>query len=61
MESTFQYEYSIFIGRMQPFHMAHYSLLQEALKLARTAIIVIGSYKRALHHVIPFRAKNEKL
>lgn len=41
------FEFSIFIGRFQPFHMAHYELVKEALKKADTAIVVIGSYKRA--------------
>jgi len=45
--STKAFEFSIFIMRGQPFHMAHYELLKEALEQANTAIVVIGSYKRA--------------
>ncbi|HEY5268339.1 MAG TPA: bifunctional nicotinamide-nucleotide adenylyltransferase/Nudix hydroxylase [Candidatus Saccharimonadales bacterium] len=45
--STRPFEFSIFIGRFQPFHMAHYELVKEALKQADTAIVVIGSYKKA--------------
>lgn len=41
------YDFSIFIGRFQPFHMAHYELVKEALNQAETAIVVIGSYKKA--------------
>lgn len=41
------FEFSIFIGRFQPFHMAHYELVKEALNQADTAIVVIGSYKKA--------------
>lgn len=41
------YEFSIFIGRFQPFHLAHYELVKEALNQADTAIVIIGSYKRA--------------
>lgn len=42
-----KYEFSIFIGRFQPFHLAHYELVKEALNQAETAIVVIGSYKKA--------------
>lgn len=42
-----EFEYSIFIGRFQPFHKAHYELIKEALNKAETAIVVIGSYKKA--------------
>lgn len=41
------FDYSIFIGRFQPFHLAHLELLRVALQQAETAIVVIGSYKRA--------------
>jgi bifunctional NMN adenylyltransferase/nudix hydrolase len=41
------FKYSIFIGRFQPFHMAHLELVKEALNQAETAIVVIGSCKRA--------------
>ncbi len=41
------FEYSIFIGRFQPFHLAHYELVKEALNQAKTAIVVLGSYKSA--------------
>ncbi len=42
-----KHKFSVFIGRFQPFHLAHYELVKEALKEAETAIVVIGSYKRA--------------
>lgn len=45
--STKPFEFSIFIGRFQPFHLAHYELVKEALEQADTAIVVIGSYKKA--------------
>src|SRR5258708_1642789 len=41
------FEFSVFIGRFSPFHLAHFSLIQEALKLAETAVVIIGSYKKA--------------
>lgn len=42
-----EFQYSIFIGRFQPFHLAHYELVKIALEKAETAIVIIGSYKRA--------------
>ncbi len=60
MESTFQYEFSIFIGRFQPFHLAHYELVREALRLARTTIVVIGSYKRAPSPKHPFSGEERE-
>ena len=42
-----EFEYSIFIGRFQPFHLAHYELVKIALEKAKTVIVIIGSYKRA--------------
>jgi bifunctional NMN adenylyltransferase/nudix hydrolase len=41
------FEFSVFIGRFQPFHLAHYELVKEALKLAEKTIIIVGSYKKA--------------
>lgn len=41
------FEFSVFIGRFQPFHSAHLELIREALKQANTAIVIIGSYKKA--------------
>jgi bifunctional NMN adenylyltransferase/nudix hydrolase len=58
--STKPFEYSIFIGRFQPFHMAHYTLVQEALKMAETAIVVIGSYKRAPSPKHPFSGEERE-
>jgi len=42
-----EYEYCIFIGRFQPFHLAHKELLTEALKCAEKVIVVIGSHNKA--------------
>lgn len=42
-----KHKFSVFIGRFQPFHLAHYELVKEALNKAEIAIIVIGSCKRA--------------
>lgn len=42
-----EFEYSVFIGRFQPFHLAHYELVKIALEKAESVIVLIGSYKRA--------------
>lgn len=41
------FEYCIFIGRFQPFHLAHYELLKEALAIADVAVVVLGSHNKA--------------
>lgn len=42
-----QFKYCICIGRFEPFHNAHYELVQEALSLGETVLIVIGSAHKA--------------
>lgn len=42
-----EFEFSVFIGRFQPFHLAHYELIKKALDKAETAVVVIGSCKMA--------------
>ena len=42
-----QFDYCVFIGRLQPFHMAHYKLIQEALNQANRVVVIIGSAKTA--------------
>lgn len=54
------YDYSILIGRFQPFHLAHYQLLQKALKIADKAIIVIGSHNSATNIRNPWTADQRK-
>lgn len=41
------FDYCIFIGRFQPFHLAHYELLKEALIQAKETVVVLGSYNKA--------------
>lgn len=38
-----KFEYCVFIGRFSPFHKGHLEILKQALKIAETAIVVIGS------------------
>ena len=57
---TKPFEYSIFIGRFQPFHLAHLALVREALQQAETAIVVIGSYKRSPSPKHPFSGEERE-
>lgn len=54
------FDFSIFIGRFQPFHAAHLSLVHKALELAETAIIMIGSYKKAPSPKHPFSGEERE-
>lgn len=38
-----EFDYLVFIGRFQPFHLGHELVVREALKRANTVIILIGS------------------
>jgi bifunctional NMN adenylyltransferase/nudix hydrolase len=42
-----KYKYSAFIAKAEPFHLAHYELVKEALNQAEEAIVVVGSYRRS--------------
>lgn len=42
-KTTKEYDYLIFIGRVQPFHVGHHKILTEALKRAKCAVMLIGS------------------
>ena len=54
------FDFSIFIGRFQPFHTAHLELVKEALRQAETAIVVIGSYKKAPSPKHPWSAEERE-
>jgi bifunctional NMN adenylyltransferase/nudix hydrolase len=45
MQSNTQYEYDLvaFIGRFQPFHLAHLDVINKAFELGKHVIILIGS------------------
>lgn len=54
------YKFSVFIGRFQPFHLAHYELVKEALNQAETAIVILGSYKKAPSPKNPFTGEERE-
>lgn len=41
--TSYEFEYLVFIGRFQPFHRGHEFVVREALKRAKTVLILIGS------------------
>ncbi|MEX0930813.1 MAG: bifunctional nicotinamide-nucleotide adenylyltransferase/Nudix hydroxylase, partial [Candidatus Paceibacterota bacterium] len=41
--SKMKYDYTVFIGRFQPFHNGHAHVLTEALKHSRKVIVLVGS------------------
>ena len=49
-----KYDYGIVIGRFQPFHLAHQSLIQHSLSLCETVIVVLGSARSAPDVKNPF-------
>lgn len=44
--STRVYDYLVFIGRFQPFHIEHKNVIEQALKLADKVIVLIGSSRQ---------------
>ncbi len=44
---TTLYDYAVFIGRFQPFHIGHLFVFQEALKSAKHLIVLVGSADEA--------------
>ena len=44
---TESHDWSVYIGRFQPFHLGHLALLQRALSLAPRCVVVLGSAHQA--------------
>lgn len=42
------YDYLVFLGRFQPFHKGHYSIVKRALELSKNLIMVLGSHESPL-------------
>lgn len=55
-----QYDYCIFIGRLQPPHKAHIDNIRRALELANKAIVIFGSHRAARNPKNPFTAKERE-
>lgn len=50
----YQYDLAVFIGRFEPFHIAHKAVVDEALRKANKVVIVIGSANAPRSHRNPF-------
>lgn len=51
-----KFEYCVCIGRFQPFHHGHHELVKQALSVAKTALVIIGSAHKAPSIQNPFSA-----
>lgn len=49
-----EYKVAVFVGRFQPFHNEHLTVLNKALEIADKVLIVIGSYRVAPNTKNPF-------
>ena len=54
VRSEYEFDFLVFIGRFQPFHTGHQSVIDAALARARHVIILIGSAKEARSVRNPF-------
>ena len=52
--SQCKYDYGVFIGRFQPFHVGHLHNIQEALKCVDRLVVIVGSSFRAPSIKNPF-------
>ena len=52
--SDYEYDFLVFIGRFQPFHLGHKTIIDLGLKKARHLILLIGSAKEARSTRNPF-------
>lgn len=52
--STYSYDFLVYIGRFQPFHIGHKTVIDAALRQARHVIVLIGSAKEARSIRNPF-------
>lgn len=54
VRSEYDYDFLVFIGRFQPFHLGHKTVIDAALKRARHVIVLVGSAKEARSIRNPF-------
>lgn len=51
-----KYDYSVYIGRFQPFHKGHLHIVEHALKLSKKLIIIVGSNNKPIDWKNPWTA-----
>lgn len=54
------YKYCILIGRFEPLHLGHQSIIEEALKQGEKLIIVLGSHNKARSIKNPWSSEERK-
>lgn len=42
-----KYDYAVYLGRFAPFHVGHYHIVKEALKIADRVILILSSHDKA--------------
>ncbi|MEM1010507.1 MAG: adenylyltransferase/cytidyltransferase family protein, partial [Myxococcota bacterium] len=59
----FDYDFSVFIGRFQPFHLGHHYVVSKALEATEHVIVLIGSahQPRSLRNPFSFREREQQL
>jgi bifunctional NMN adenylyltransferase/nudix hydrolase len=53
-KSNYQYDFTLVVGRFQPFHNTHKNLIQHGLEIGEKVLIVLGSAKSAPDVKNPF-------
>lgn len=56
----YTFDYLVFIGRFQPFHLAHMQTIEIALQQSRHVILALGSAQRERNIKNPFLAKERE-
>jgi bifunctional NMN adenylyltransferase/nudix hydrolase len=54
MNTTARFDYAVFIGRFEPFHNAHRSVIERALAIAANVIVLVGSANKPRTTKDPF-------
>ncbi|MEM9156585.1 MAG: bifunctional nicotinamide-nucleotide adenylyltransferase/Nudix hydroxylase [Cyanobacteria bacterium P01_F01_bin.33] len=57
---AFQYDYCVFIGRFQPFHLGHWETVKRALDISECLIVILGSYRVAPNIKNPWTAEERE-
>ncbi len=55
-----KYKYAIFIGRFEPFHLGHQSIINQGFDIAEKVIVVLGSHNIARNVKSPWTSDERK-
>lgn len=55
-----EYDYLVFVGRFQPFHIGHFSVLKLALQKSEKVIVIVGSANRPITAKNPISFENRR-